>query len=98
MRFTRNGLFRLKRSSRFLLTSALLMSMSGCSTKVLIAPNVPYQANLTATCPSTLPRLVGSTGADFDRALRLYVYLYADCAARHNQLVSEIKQREEVKP
>ena len=97
MKFIPNGLSRLKRSSQFLLTSALLMSMSGCSTKVLIAPSVPYQANLTALCPVNLPRLAGNTGTDFDNALRQYTHLYADCAARHNQLVTEIKQRQDLK-
>ena len=67
---------------------ALLMSMSGCSTTVLNRPNEPYQENLLARCPQDLPRLAGPTGSDFD--------LYVVCAARHNQLVTEIQLRKDV--
>lgn len=48
---------------------------------------------MTRECPENLPRLTGKTGNDFDVALRGYRSLYTDCAARHNQLVREIKQR-----
>lgn len=54
-----------------------------------------YQENLLTHCPITLPRLNGNTGADFDNVLRRYTRLYSDCAARHNQLTDEIKQRQE---
>lgn len=75
---------------------ALLMSMSGCSTTVLNRPNEPYQENLLARCPQDLPRLAGPTGSDFDLALRQYSNLYVVCAARHNQLVTEIQLRKDV--
>nr|WP_232106067.1 MULTISPECIES: hypothetical protein [Serratia] len=70
--------------------------MCGCSTTVLTRPSEPYQANLTARCPENLPRLAGPTGSDFDLALRQYSNLYVVCAARHNQLVTEIQQRRDV--
>jgi len=43
-----------------------------------------------------LPRLNGKTGADFDEVVRRLRSLYTVCAARHNQLVREIKQRESI--
>ncbi|WP_071822508.1 Rz1-like lysis system protein LysC [Yersinia massiliensis] len=69
------------------------MSMSGCSTTVRNAPSVPYQENLLTPCPEQLPRLAGNTGTDFSDALEQYKTLYPECAARHNQLITEIRQR-----
>lgn len=97
MRSTLKKSFIPRRLNRYLAMFALLTSMSGCSTKVLIAPSVPYQANLTEKCPVILPRLAGNTGTDFDTVLQRYTRLYADCAARHNQLVTEMKLRQELK-
>lgn len=45
-------------------------------------------------CPTELPRLAGATGNDFDATLRAFTVLYTACAARHNQLTTEIHQRE----
>ncbi len=97
MRYARNALFTLRRLSLFSATFALLMTTSGCSMPVLIDTSAPYQANLTAQCPIELPRLAGKTGNDFDDMLRRLVSMYSDCAARHNQLVFEIHQRQELK-
>ncbi|HAS1959807.1 TPA: hypothetical protein I4D82_08850 [Enterobacter cloacae] len=59
-------------------------------------PNAPYQANLTQECPEALPRLNGKTGVDFDEVVRRLRSMHTLCAARHNQLVREIKQRESI--
>ncbi|WP_419721238.1 Rz1-like lysis system protein LysC [Pectobacterium versatile] len=72
------------------------MSMSGCSTTAQNGQNVPYQANLLTRCPVQIPRLAGNTGQDFDQALRAYRTLYSECAARHNQLITDINQRREI--
>jgi hypothetical protein len=80
--------------SRFLLTCACLMSLSACSTRPQITPDVPYQENLKTKCPETLPRLEGTTGAYVAGVLLEYQNLYSVCAARHNTLVDEINQRE----
>ncbi|UYJ93281.1 hypothetical protein N4225_20220 [Yersinia enterocolitica] len=72
------------------------MITSGCSTPVRNVPNVPYQENLLTPCPVTLPRLAGNTGTDFSDTLGQYQKIYPECAARHNQLISEIKQRKEL--
>lgn len=45
-------------------------------------------------CETTLPRLKNSTGAALKDALNHYFNIYSDCAARHNALVLEIKQRQ----
>ena len=83
--------------SRYLPAFALLMSTSGCSTNPAPRPSEPYQVILMAECPETLPRLTGNTGAHFDEVLRPLRSMYTTCAARHNQLVREIKQRESIK-
>lgn len=83
--------------SRYLATFALLMSMSGCSTRVLTKPSEPYQENQLTLCPVILPRLAGKTGTDFDTALSRYIQLYTDCAVRHNALVGIIRERKELK-
>ncbi|EOI7792851.1 TPA: hypothetical protein ACJIWH_000360 [Yersinia enterocolitica] len=70
------------------------MNMSGCSTKVVMPPNVPYQENQLTKCSTVLPRLTGTTGNDFDNALRAYRSIYTLCAARHNQLINEITLRQ----
>ncbi|EPP0959641.1 hypothetical protein ACULX3_002270 [Cronobacter turicensis] len=53
-----------------------------------------YQENLKTKCSAQLPRLTGTTGRDAAELLTLYLELYGQCAARHNQLVDEINQRE----
>nr|WP_241810627.1 hypothetical protein [Serratia sp. 14-2641] len=70
--------------------------MCGCSTRVLSVPSESYQESLLAKCPESLPRLAGPTGNDFDLALKQYSGLYVPCAARHNQLVTEIQQRKDL--
>ncbi|WP_080514444.1 Rz1-like lysis system protein LysC [Yersinia pseudotuberculosis] len=70
--------------------------MSGCSTPVRPVLNVLYQQNLLTPCPEILPRLSGNTGADFSDTLDRYKTIYTECAARHNQLIFEIKQRQEL--
>ncbi|UEM40078.1 hypothetical protein DMB82_0003335 [Pectobacterium aquaticum] len=57
---------------------------------------MPYQANLLTLCPVQFPRLAGNTGQDFDQALRAYRVLYSECAAIHNQLITDINQRREI--
>ncbi len=52
---------------------------------------------MMAECPESLPRMGGNTGAHFDEVLRQLRSMYTTCAARHNQLVREIKQRESIK-
>ncbi|MEX9212846.1 hypothetical protein AB7X03_14200 [Providencia rettgeri] len=73
--------------------SALALSLSACTTTPPNGLNVPYQANLLNKCPEKLPRLNGQTGKDAGQVLTEYPEIYGDCAARHNQLVTEIKQR-----
>ncbi|MCI4217369.1 hypothetical protein MRO97_16025 [Dickeya dianthicola] len=54
-----------------------------------------YQENLKKKCPVTnLPRLSGTTGNDAAQPLISWPQIYADCAARHNQLIDEITNRE----
>src|SRR5476651_2351582 len=96
MRSTPNGKPVRKLLSRCLATFALLMSMSGCSTKVLIKPSEPYQENQLTLCPVSLPRLSGPTGTDFDASLTAYQNLYTACAVRHNALVGIIRQRKDL--
>ncbi|PWF53622.1 hypothetical protein BHT19_0023035 [[Kluyvera] intestini] len=72
------------------------MSLSACSTRPQITPDVPYQENLKTKCPKTLPRLEGTTGAYVAGVLLEYQNLYSVCAARHNTLVDEINQREKI--
>ncbi|AVT57996.1 hypothetical protein OA04_13850 [Pectobacterium versatile] len=88
--------FTQKPLNLFFLMCALVMSMSGCSTTAQSRPNVPYQENLLTRCPVQFPRLAGNTGQDFDQALRAYRTLYSECAARHNQLITDINQRREI--
>ncbi|KAB7698818.1 hypothetical protein GBN33_08500 [Plesiomonas shigelloides] len=71
--------------------------MCGCSTQLPLAKKSScqgFQENQLTLCPRQLPRLGGNTGADFDKALREYSALYVECAARHNQLINNIRQRE----
>ncbi|OVZ97965.1 hypothetical protein CBW53_06565 [Yersinia frederiksenii] len=70
------------------------MNMSACSTKAPTPPNVRYQENQLTKCDTVLPRLTGTTGNDFDSALRAYRSIYTLCAARHNQLINEIHLRQ----
>ncbi|MEA1062781.1 hypothetical protein [Erwinia sp. HR93] len=55
-----------------------------------------YQENLLTKCAVQLPRLKGTQGKDAADILTIYPELYGQCAARHNQLVDEIKLRERV--
>lgn len=83
--------------SRYLVPFALVMSMCGCSTPPLRGMKPFYQGfqeNLLTECPQDLPRLAGNTGSDFDQALRAYSSRYVECAARHNELINNIRQRE----
>ncbi|MCA6971210.1 hypothetical protein LF935_16330 [Pectobacterium carotovorum] len=57
-----------------------------------------YQENLKRKCPvNNLPTLAGNTGTDAASTLNEWPEIYGDCAARHNQLVDEINQREKMK-
>src|SRR5476649_2386071 len=96
MKFTPSGKPARKLLSGCLVTFALLMTMSGCSTTALIKPSEPYQENQLAICPVSLPRLSGPTGADFDAVLTRYQNLYTACAVRHNALVGIIRQRKDL--
>ena len=93
MKFIRNASSTRRRLSRYSALCVLLMSTSGCLTRVSVVPDEHYQASLLATCPEDLPALTGPTGHDFDLLTRTLLFLYTDCAARHNQLVNEIQQR-----
>ncbi|MEZ6877614.1 hypothetical protein [Enterobacter sp. KBR-315C3_2022] len=53
-----------------------------------------FQENLLTKCTAQLPRLSGTRGKDAADVLTLYLELYGQCAARHNQLVNEIYLRE----
>ncbi|WET41247.1 hypothetical protein [Citrobacter enshiensis] len=55
-----------------------------------------YQENLKTKCTTQLPRLKGMTGKDAAELLTLYLEIYGQCAARHNQLVDEINLRENI--
>jgi hypothetical protein len=57
---------------------------------------VRYQENLKTKCATQLPRLAGASGKDAAELLTIYLELYGQCAARHNQLVDEINLRERV--
>ncbi|QDL30881.1 hypothetical protein EGO53_03355 [Serratia liquefaciens] len=59
-------------------------------------PSEPFQENQLTLCPITLPRLAGTTGADFDAALTAYMQMYTACAVRHNALVGIIRQRKDL--
>lgn len=52
--------------------------------------------NLKTRCATQLPRLNGATGKDAAELLIVYLEIYGQCAARHNQLVDEINLRERV--
>ena len=80
----------------FLLMCACLMTLSACTTAPPPMQNVRYQENLKTKCVTQLPRLVGSTGKDAAELLIIYLDMYGQCAARHNQLVDEIKLRENI--
>jgi len=82
--------------SRYLLTFAFLTILSGCTTKPPKISNVPYQENLLTKCPEQLPRLKGVSGKDLAEVLLKLTPQYAECAARHNQLIDEINQRKEM--
>ncbi|KAA8727588.1 hypothetical protein F4W05_13300 [Ewingella americana] len=56
-------------------------------------PSEPYQENLLTKCPETIPRLNGVLGKDVAAVLLKITPQYAECAARHNQLIDEINQR-----
>ena len=86
----------LKCLSPFLPVVACLMSLSACTTMPQPVPNVRYQENLKTKCATQLPRLNGATGKDSAELLTIYLELYGQCAARHNQLVDEIILRERV--
>lgn len=86
--------YALKWLSRYLLTFACLLSLSACTTKPPPAPNVRYQENLKTKCAAQLPRLTGTTGRDAAELLIIYLDIYGQCAARHNQLIDEINLRE----
>ncbi|ECI4314819.1 hypothetical protein DO802_04705 [Salmonella enterica subsp. enterica] len=55
-----------------------------------------YQENLKTKCVMQLPRLSGTTGKDAAELLIIYLEIYGQCAARHNQLVDEINLRERI--
>ncbi|WP_439652793.1 hypothetical protein [Providencia manganoxydans] len=55
-----------------------------------------YQENLLKKCSTKLPQLTGTTGRDLSIALTDLAFLYGECAARHNVLTDEIKQRKEL--
>lgn len=83
--------------SRFSLTFACLMILSGCITQPSTIPSVPYQENLKRKCPTeNLPRIKGNTGADIAAPAIEYQGLYSVCAAHHNALIDEINKRESV--
>ena len=80
--------------SRCLPTCVCLMILSACTTRPQPVPNVRYQENLLTKCVTQLPRLRGIQGKDAADILTVYLDLYGQCAARHNQLVDEINLRE----
>ncbi|WHT81577.1 hypothetical protein [Providencia rettgeri] len=55
-----------------------------------------YQENLLKKCSTQIPKLTGTTGRDLSIALTDLAFLYGECAARHNVLTDEIKQRKEL--
>ncbi|HEY3982672.1 hypothetical protein [Cedecea sp.] len=57
---------------------------------------MPYQESLKVLCPVQLPRLTGAQGNNAADLLLIYLELYGQCAARHNQLITEINQREKM--
>lgn len=60
------------------------------------AQNVRYQENLKTKCAVQLPRLKGTQGKDAAELLTLYLEMYGQCAARHNQLIDEINLQENI--
>ena len=83
--------------TRYLITVVFLTILSGCTTTPQIMPSEPYQENLLTKCPEQLPRLKGVSGKDIAEVLLKITPQYAECAARHNQLIDEINQRKEMK-
>lgn len=88
--------FALRCLSLFLPMFVCLMSLSACTTAPQPVPNVRYQENLKTKCATQLPRLNGATGKDAAELLTIYLEIYGQCAARHNQLVDEINLRESI--
>lgn len=82
--------------SPFLPIVVCLMSLSACTTAPQPVPNVRYQENLKTKCAVQLPRLKGTQGKDAAELLTLYLEMYGQCAARHNQLIDEINLRENI--
>ena len=80
--------------SRYLPMFVCLLSLSACTTTPQPVPNVRYQENLKTKCTAQLPRLTGTKGRDAAELLIIYLDIYGQCAARHNQLVDEINLRE----
>ena len=86
--------FVLRWLSLFLLMSASLMILSGCTTPPLKKQNEPYQENLKVKCSVNLPRLTANNGQAAAESLIKWLDIYSVCAARHNQLIDEILIRE----
>lgn len=83
----------LKLLSLFLLTCALVLSLSACTTVPPPKSDELYQESLITKCPVNLPVLAGTTGTDLSQTLTVLLPMYGNCAARHNQLVDEINIR-----
>lgn len=88
--------FARKWLSLFLLMSASLLILSGCTTTPLIKQSEPYQENLKTKCPVNLPRLAGDDGKAAAELLVKWLDIYSVCAARHNQIIDEILLRENI--
>nr|WP_253537024.1 hypothetical protein [Erwinia aphidicola] len=72
------------------------MTISACSTPPPKRQSVPFQESVIIKCPLQLPRLAGNDGKSAASALLIYLELYSQCAARHNQLIDEILLREKI--
>nr|WP_282564842.1 hypothetical protein [Providencia rettgeri] len=71
----------------------LALSLSACTTTPPSVSSESYQENLLTKCPILLPRLNGQTGKHISEPLELFLTLYGNCAARHNQLVDDINRK-----
>ena len=79
----------LKRLSLFILISASLMIIVGCSTRT----NGCYQANLCQKCQvDNLPELKDNTGKAVSDMLDWHQRAYGECAKNHNGLIDSLNR------
>jgi hypothetical protein len=71
---------------QYVLLGMLLTSLTGCSAKPEVSPQV-MQQTLLIKCPSTLPYDYGTEGSDWVLMAKEWSSIYHECATRHNGLI-----------